>query len=142
MKIIKMTPEHLSGVKALLDICFDESAWSMDALRSELDKADSCCSIATEDNGIIGFLAFEQVVDEGSIVEIAVHPDHRRQGIAKELIRSAIRDNSVKEIYLEVRESNSPAIMLYESLGFARIGTRKGYYDRPKEDAIIMRKNI
>lgn len=141
--IIKiMLPEHLDDVKVLLDLCFGDSAWSMDALRSQMEKQDSRCTIAMEENCVIGFLAFEQVMDEGSIVEIAVHPDHRRKGIAKELIVSAIDDNSLKEIYLEVRESNIPAIRLYESLGFARIGTRKGYYDAPKEDAVIYRLTL
>ena len=140
MKIINMMPAHLEDVKALLDICFGESAWSMDALRSQLEKADSRCTVAVEDERIVGFLAFEQILDEGSIVEVAVHPDHRRQGIARELIGSAMNDNSLKEIYLEVRESNTPAIRLYESLGFERVGVRKGYYDSPKEDAVLMVK--
>ena len=139
MRIINMTPEHPDGVKALLDICFGESAWSMDALRSQLEKADSRCTVALIDDRIVGFLAFEQVMDEGSIVEIAVHPDHRRQGIAREMIESALSNNSLKEIFLEVRESNTPAIALYESLGFEKIGVRKGYYDKPKEDAVIYR---
>lgn len=134
-----MSPDHLDDVKALLDISFGDSAWSSESLRSQTEKADSRCTVAVEDDRIVGFLAFEQIVDEGSIVEVAVHPDYRRQGIARHLIRSAITDNSLKEIYLEVRESNSPAIRLYESLGFERIGTRKNYYDAPKEDAAIYR---
>ena len=83
---------------------------------------------------------FEQVVDEGSIVEVAVHPDCRRRGIARSLITSAINSaDGLHSVFLEVRESNTPAIKLYESLGFERIAVRKGYYDRPKEDAVIYR---
>ena len=134
-----MTPVHLDDVKVLLDICFGDSAWSMESLCSQLEKADSRCTVAVEDGTVVGFLAFEQVLDEGSIVEIAVHPAYRRQGIAKEMILSAISDNSLKEIYLEVRESNLPAIRLYESLGFEKAGVRNGYYDSPKEDAVLMR---
>ena len=55
------------------------------------------------------------------------------------MIESALSNNSLKEIFLEVRESNTPAIALYESLGFEKIGVRKGYYDKPKEDAVIYR---
>lgn len=139
MMILKMTSAHLDDGKALLDICFGESAWSMESLRSQLGKSDSRCTVAVQDERIVGFLAFEQILDEGSIVEVAVHPDYRRQGIARELIESAIKDNSLKEIYLEVRESNIPAIRLYESLGFERVGVRKGYYDNPKEDSVIYR---
>lgn len=135
-----MSPADIDGVKALLDICFDGGAWSTDMISSQLEKRDSHCTVAVEDDRIIGFLAFEQILDEGSIVEVAVHPDYRRQGIARELIGSAIKDNSLKEIYLEVRESNIPAIRLYESLGFERVGVRKGYYDHPTEDAVMMVK--
>ena len=117
-----MTPEHLDNVKALLDNCFGESAWSMESLQSQLEKADSSCTVAMIDDQIVGFLAFEQIADEGSIVEVAVHPDHRRKGIARKLIESALSDDSLVEIFLEVRESNMPAIRLYESLGFCRIG--------------------
>ena len=143
MMITAMLPAHLKQVKALLDTCFGESAWTMESLRSQLDKADSHCTVAVEGDTVIGFLAFEQVLDEGSIVEVAVHPDHRRRGIAKALITSAIHSaDGLKTVFLEVRESNTPAIKLYESLGFERIAVRKGYYDHPKEDAVIMKRSI
>lgn len=143
MMIKEMQPAHLKQVKALLDTCFGKSAWTSDALRSQLDKADSRCTVAVEDDIIIGFLAFEQVLDEGSIVEVAVHPDHRRRGIARHLITSAINSaEGLHTVFLEVRESNAPAVKLYESLGFERIAVRKGYYDRPKEDAVIMKLSI
>lgn len=141
MRIEKMLPEHLRDVKALLDTCFGDSAWSPDVLRSQLEKADSRCTVALEDGAAVGFLAFEQVLDEGSIVEVAVHPGYRRQGIARSLIAEALQNAAgLSAVFLEVRESNLPAIRLYESLGFTRIGVRKGYYDRPKEDAVMMKK--
>ena len=143
MMIGKMQPVHLEQVKALLDTCFGESAWSMESLRSQLDKTDSRCTVAIEDNTVIGFLAFEQVLDEGSIVEVAVHPDYRRRGIAKALITSAVNSaEGLHTVFLEVRESNVPAVRLYESFGFERIGVRKGYYQKPKEDAVIMYLSI
>ena len=134
-----MLPAHIKQVKALLDTCFGESAWTMESLRSQLDKSDSHCTVAVEGDTVIGFLAFEQVLDEGSIVEVAVHPDYRRRGIAKALITSAVNSaEGLHTVFLEVRESNVPAVKLYESFGFERIGVRKGYYQKPKEDAVIM----
>ena len=138
-----MLPAHSEQVKALLELCFGDSAWTIESLRSQLEKSDSRCTIAVEDDRIIGFLAFEQVMDEGSIVEVAVHPDCRRKGIARSLITAAIQSaEGLDTVFLEVRESNTPAVGLYESLGFERIGVRKGYYDHPKEDAVIMNLSI
>ena len=135
-----MTAAQIDAVKELLDLCFGSSAWSRENVRSQLEKSDATCTVAVENGTIVGYLAFEQIEDEGSIVELAVHPDHRRQGIARELVRAALDNYFVKEIYLEVRESNTPAISLYENLGFEKIGVRKGYYDNPKEDAVLMKK--
>lgn len=137
MTIVDLQPERLAEVKALLDACFGSSAWSTDSIRSQLEKSDSRCTIALEDDNVIGFLAFEQIADEGSVVEVAVHPDFRRQGVARALLCSAFENSSSKEIFLEVRESNIAAISLYESLGFMRVGVRKAYYDHPKEDAVL-----
>ena len=143
MMIKEMRQAQLSQVKSLLDACFGDSAWTTQALRSQLEKEDSRCTLATEDDTVVGFLAFEQILDEGSIVEIAVHPRYRRRGIARSLIKSAIQSaEGLTVVFLEVRESNSPAIGLYESLGFEKISVRKGYYDHPKEDAVIMNLSI
>ena len=143
MKIEKMFPSHIDGVKALLDNCFGDSAWSLDSIRSQLEKPDSICLVGIEDDSVIAYLAFEQIADEGSVVEVAVHPDHRRRGIARRMLEQTIDSSSdLYTVFLEVRESNAPAISLYESLGFERAGTRRDYYDRPKENAVTMMKKI
>ena len=140
--IALMQPEHVEAVKALLDSCFADGSWSVESICSELEKTDSRCTVALEDGKAIGFLAFEQIADEGSIVEVAVSPDHRRRGIASALICEALQVcEGLRTVFLEVREGNAPAVALYESLGFERIAVRRGYYDKPKENAIIMRKN-
>lgn len=142
MIIRRMTPDDIGEAKRLLDICFGGSAWSEDSVRSQLEKPDSLCAVAVCDDSIVGYLAFEVIADEGSIVEIAVHPDHRRQGIARELIMGALNDcKEMSAVYLEVRQSNTPAISLYSSLGFEEVGIRRDYYDKPKENAVLMRLN-
>lgn len=141
MTIRGMLPDDVGEVKALLDACFGSSAWSEQSILSELEKSDSYCTVAVKDGVIVGYLAFEQIADEGSIIEVAVRPDCRRQGIAKRLIESASDSSEgLSEVFLEVRESNMPAVALYEGLGFERIALRRDYYDAPKENAIIMRK--
>lgn len=142
MTLCTMTPEHLDGVKDLLDLCFGKSTWTSETIRSQMEKADSRCTVALDNDRIVGFLAFEQIADEGSIIEVAVHPDCRRRGIARRMIDAALHDaDDLSVVFLEVRESNLPALRLYESLGFEWIGIRKKYYDDPKENAVIMRKN-
>ena len=138
--IRRMTPGDIGEIKELLDICFGPSAWSEASISSQLDKADSTCCTAVADGRIIGYLAFECISGEGSIVEVAVHPDHRRKGIARELIKNAVECcEELDAVYLEVRESNIPAISLYKNLGFYEVGKRRDYYSDPKEDAVIMR---
>ena len=90
MTIRGMLPDDVGEVKALLDACFGSSAWSEQSILSELEKPDSYCTVAVKDGVIVGYLAFEQIADEGSIIEIAVRPDCRRQGIAKRLIERRI----------------------------------------------------
>ncbi len=142
MKITEMLPEHVDAVKALLDLCFADGSWSVASIRSELDKPDSRCTVAVEDGEVIGFLAFEQIVDEGSVVEVAVMPAYRRHGVARKMIERATEDAAdLRNVFLEVRQGNAPALALYDSLGFERIAVRKDYYDKPKENAVIMRKS-
>ena len=76
-------------------------------------------------------------------MNVAVHPDRRRQGIAENLITHLIQElknRGSHALMLEVRASNAPAIALYEKLGFRQVGLRKNYYRNPKEDALILRK--
>lgn len=99
------------------------------------------CRVATLDGDarIAGFLVSRTLADqEREILNIAVHPDFRRSRVATELIRGELA-RSPGAHFLEVRESNTAARRLYESLGFERIGERPGYYDNPPETGIVMR---
>lgn len=141
MTIRHMLADDVGEVKALLNACFGSSAWSEQSIVSQMLKPDSSCTVAVTGGRIVGYLAFEQIADEGSVTEVAVLPEYRRQGIAKSLICSALDSaTGLGEVFLEVRESNSPAVKLYEGLGFERIALRRDYYDAPKENAVIMRK--
>jgi len=96
--------------------------------------------VALLDNGeIAGFLAMRSVLpDEHELLNLAVAPEHRRQGIARTLLDYAKRRGSGLW-FLEVRESNLAARTFYKSYGFIDFGKRKGYYQEPYEDAIVMR---
>ena len=141
MILCKMQPGHIPGVKELLDSCFGESAWSEESVASQLDKSESYCAVAVDENKVVGYIAYEVIADEGSIVELAVAPDYRRKGIGHRLAELMLTSCSgVKTVCLEVRASNTAAQALYQALGFEAVFVRKNYYDKPTEDAVIMIK--
>ena len=94
---------------------------------------------------VTGFLMGREVADEAEIFTFAVASKYRRQGHGRTLVSAAIdgmRSRGVKNLFLEVRESNLGAIEFYETLGFSKIGYRKVYYRYPDEAAIIMGKKL
>ena len=95
--------------------------------------------VATAGAGVVGFVAARPVADrEFEILNLAVVPDFRRRGIARELLRVLFQDYH-GTFFLEVRESNQAAQMCYKSLGFQLVTRRPGYYEGPPEAAIVMK---
>ena len=89
----------------------------------------------------MGYAGCWHIFEEAHITTLSVNPDYRKKGVAQNLLFAIIDDcykNKIKYITLEVRESNVPAISLYEKNGFKSIGTRKGYYQDNNENALIM----
>jgi ribosomal-protein-alanine N-acetyltransferase len=96
---------------------------------------------------IVGFVLFLSKLDEGHILNIAIHPSYQRQGYGQQLLNqviSAAKEEKLTVIFLEVRMSNDQAIALYEKMGFSQIGVRKGYYALAsgREDALILAKYL
>lgn len=118
--------------------------WSLSLFRSELKHENSHLLVARPDDlsaTIAGYVGYRVVVDEMHIVIVAVDPVRRRQGIATQMIAQALahaRDRGCVRTTLEVRASNIEAQQLYFRHGFAPVGTRPGYYMKPKEDALIL----
>jgi ribosomal-protein-alanine N-acetyltransferase len=142
MKIAKMTADHVSQVAELEKICFSDP-WSEKSVASELTNPLSLWLVAVEDDRVAGYVGSQSVMGESDMMNVAVHPDFRRQGVAEKLVLELVAALAKKDnhcLTLEVRASNAPAISLYEKLGFAQIGLRKNYYRNPKEDALILRK--
>ncbi len=130
-----------SAIAELEAACFS-SPWSEAAVLSSHNEGIRFF-IYEKDGKTVGYVGLQRVLDEGYITNIAVSPDCRRQGIAKALLSELDRlaeSLSLSFISLEVRGSNSAAISLYTALGYKREGIRRGFYDNPKEDAIIMTK--
>jgi len=97
----------------------------------------------TESRAIVGYVVALVVQNEGEILNLAVAPDFRRRGLGGELLDaglSAVHARGARDIFLEVRESNRPALALYGSRGFSAIGQRRKYYRNPVEDALVLRR--
>ena len=144
MEIIKMEQGHVAQVAALEAICFRDP-WSEKSVASELNNPLSHWLVAVEDDAVLGYIGSQTVLDESDMMNVAVSPTHRRKGIAEALVLAladALREKGSVKLTLEVRASNAPAITLYEKLDFKPIGLRKNYYRNPKEDALIMQKEL
>ena len=141
-KLTPMTAEHVPQIAALERACFSRP-WSEESIQDELWNDSAVIIVAEgEDGTVLGYAGLQTVLDEGYINNVAVDETYRRQGIADELIAAFVRFGRARLAFLtlEVRASNAPAIALYEHLGFQQVGLRKNYYHKPKEDALILRK--
>lgn len=142
MTITNMTSAHVAQIAELEKCCFNDP-WSENSISSELNNRLSCWLVALESDVVIGYVGSQTVLGETDMMNIAVHPDYRNQGVAKKLIQNLmdiISEQGSHSLMLEVRQSNEPAKNLYASLGFETVGIRKNYYRNPKENALILRK--
>ena len=139
IEIIPMNESHVAAVAELEKQNFSEP-WPEIAVRSELTNALALWLVAVEDGVVAGYVGSQTVLQEADMMNIAVGEGFRRRGIARMLVEELIRRLDAYQLTLEVRASNAPAIALYESLGFTQVGLRKNYYHKPKEDALILRK--
>ena len=143
MMIVSMTSDHVAQVAELERICFGTEAWSEKSVTSELNNPLSFWLVAVDGDRIAGYVGSQTVLDESDMMNVAVHPDYRKQGIATALIVGLVeelRKRGSRCLTLEVRASNENAISVYQKLQFQEVGRRKNYYRNPKEDALILRK--
>ena len=144
MMIQKMNAAHVPQIAQLEKLCFSDP-WSENSIASELNSRLSDWLVVTEGEQVVAYVGSQTVIDSSDMMNIAVHPDFRRRGIAEMLVAALeeqLRQRGSKMLLLEVRDSNAPAIALYEKLGFHQAGLRKNYYRNPKEDARILRKEL
>lgn len=142
MEYVLMQPEHVAQVAELEAMCFS-APWSENSIRGELTNPLSIWIVAVQDGVVAGYVGSQSVPPESDMMNLAVAPLFRRNGIAKQLVRTLVeklKQNSITGITLEVRSSNDSAIKLYNALGFVQLGVRPNYYFDPKEDALILRK--
>ena len=114
--------------------------WDEDMLRTQLGE-QYIFLIAEENGQVLGYVGVQCVLDEGYMSNLAVESAQRRRGIGSLLLAGLRREaqrRGLSFITLEVRPSNSPAIALYQKHGYREEGRRRNYYEKPREDALIM----
>lgn len=147
--IRKMTLDDLVEVMAIEHVAF-RHPWSADLFRRELLHDWSAILVAEDPaqpprQRIVGFIIFWLVHDEVHVLNVASHPEFRRQGVAKALLAEAeVRGRTTRAVLatLEVRRSNAAALALYRAVGYRPVGVRPNYYADDGEDAIVMIKEL
>ena len=142
MMIRQMQQEDLQKVSDLENACFS-MPWLYHDFETALQK-DYYIFIVAEENGeIIGQAGLIQSLDEADLTNVAVATAYRNQKIASQMLEYLLQlgfAKGIRAFTLEVRESNTAALALYEKFGFVKEGIRKDFYDKPKENAVIMWK--
>lgn len=131
---------HIPPAVKIEELCFSDP-WSEGAFTDSLKSEFSHFKVWEEEGSVLGYIGFYAVAGEGSITNVAVHPSQRKKGIGLALVREILtlgKELGLDYVTLEVRESNSPAISLYEKCGFRNMGTRRNFYTKPRENAVIM----
>ena len=137
-------PMHIDDLQNILEVerASFATPWSLDAFKAELKDNEYARYLCLELEGqVIGYMGLWFILDEGHITNIAITPNHRGQHWGEFLMRSVMEkmvEQGMERMTLEVRVSNRPAQSLYQRLGFAIAGIRKGYYADTGEDAMIM----
>ena len=137
----KMSAEHIPQIAQLEKECFSEP-WSENALSEELSNENSHFLVAVSDD-VAGYIGVQEICGEAYITNVAVFGKYRKYGIGRALLKAACdgaKNRNCEFITLEVRESNVPAITLYESEGFEKAGVRKNFYSAPTENGVIYTK--
>ena len=145
MEIVKMNESHVASVAAIEKECFGRDAWSEKSVAGELTNALALWLVAVEGENVAGYVGSQTVCNETDMMNVAVTADFRRRGIGEQLVTALVEELKAIDSHcltLEVRASNTPAQAMYEKLGFAEIGRRPRYYQNPKEDALILRKDF
>lgn len=138
--------DDLPAIAAIELGCFASDPWPCESFETFIGRRGVTFIVAEEAAGqgtVAGYAVLIQAIDEAELLNLAVPGDHRRRGIGTALVRRILEtaaEEGIRSVYLEVRESNSAARKLYASHGFTEVGRRRGYYQRPAEDALILQR--
>jgi len=140
IQIRKMTDEDLQQVCEIERETFSDP-WSMEDFAKSMHEQNNEYLVAEKDGMIAGYCGYWGIAGEGYIYNVAVKNEYRKQHIGHQMLSVLLQNSAqrgISSLTLEVRQSNTAAIRLYESLGFENAGIRRDFYSKPKEDAVIM----
>jgi ribosomal-protein-alanine N-acetyltransferase len=154
LTIRRCVPQDLERIAAIERASFSDP-WSFETFSATLALRHLRFLVAEEggrEGGtggaaptLVGYVVALVMADEGEIADLAVAPSARRRGVARSLLERTMAEAmeaGVGALYLEVRESNAAARALYQALRFEPVGRRRGYYQHPSEDALLLRREL
>lgn len=140
--IRRMEARDVEQVGANEAVCFS-MPWSEQAFHDLLTKKEAIYLVAEVDGQIVGHCGVLDIAGEGEIMNVAVRPEYRSRKIGQQMLEALLTEGKkagMTAFTLEVRAGNLPAVHIYEKAGFVTEGVRRGFYEKPKEDALIMWK--
>lgn len=143
IEILPFTEKHLKEISLLEKEIFSDP-WGEKALKDYLLSPSARGYVLSDEKKILSYALFSTLLGEGELLRIGTEKSALRQGFAQMLLKHYFlnsKKENVEKIFLEVRKENLAARSLYEKMGFLLIGTRKGYYKNPNDDACIYQKN-
>jgi len=141
----RLEPEDVDAVVAIETEAFT-TPWRRETFLDLVDRPGLELLVMEErDAGVIGYAVLWCILDQGELANMAVAPSFRGRGLGSHLLARVLetaRDRGVETVFLEVRASNERAARLYGRFGFAEVGIRRHYYERPREDALVMKASL
>ena len=144
-KVRAFRPSDAPDIANILSDSAEAAQWPPQSYAKLAESPGGILLVCEAEGRTGGFLAARRVADEAEILNIAVHRDFRRKGIASALLLAALkefRSSAIARVFLELRKSNLPALALYGRHGFLPSGRRKAYYHHPTEDAVCMVRKL
>lgn len=144
MEIVRAKAEHLDGIMEIERQSFPDP-WSRGGVEVYLTDPSGEILAVLEGQELVGFAIYHVSYDESELFTIAVRADSRGRGVGRALLDAVLSGagaRGARKMYLEVRRSNTAARTLYKSAGFAVCGERRNYYEAPREDAILMDREL
>ncbi|MBR5613739.1 MAG: ribosomal protein S18-alanine N-acetyltransferase [Clostridia bacterium] len=143
IEYVPMQRQHIEGLVEVEKQCFN-SGFAEKTFEKELENKIAAYTVAVENGKVLGYGGLWNMCGVADIMDVAVHSDYRRMGIAQRILEKLIehcKNEKISEINLEVRTSNFAAQSLYKKMGFEVVGQRPNYYEN-RETAILMKKII